>query len=83
MAQLKKYELQDLSIWKEWLVYATALGVGEKVANAMKELNINVAEARYYPFMIYSFVHINRTYQAAYAPKGGGGGFGGSGAGGR
>jgi uncharacterized membrane protein len=30
-AMIKKYAPEDLVLWKEWLVYATALGVGDKV----------------------------------------------------
>ena len=34
----------DISMWGEWLVYGTALGVGENVEKAMKSLNIRVNE---------------------------------------
>ncbi|HIH87897.1 TPA: DUF2207 domain-containing protein, partial [Candidatus Bathyarchaeota archaeon] len=36
LSQLKKYGPEDLSMWGEWLVYGTALGVGDRVAEAMK-----------------------------------------------
>ncbi|MGA8777030.1 DUF2207 family protein, partial [Methanoregula sp.] len=44
MAMIQKYAPSDLSMWGDWLVYGTALGVGEKVENAMKSLNIHIAE---------------------------------------
>ncbi|HEX7556653.1 MAG TPA: hypothetical protein VF338_08510, partial [Leptolinea sp.] len=34
------YAPQDLAIWSEWLIYGTALGVGDCVSRAMKNLNI-------------------------------------------
>ncbi|RLF06007.1 MAG: hypothetical protein DRK00_02805, partial [Thermoprotei archaeon] len=39
-AMIQKYRPDDLSIWQEWLVYGTALGVGEEVVRAMERLNI-------------------------------------------
>jgi uncharacterized membrane protein len=44
-AMIKKYAPEDLILWKEWLVYATALGVGDKVMEAMADLNIHIPEA--------------------------------------
>ena len=44
MAMMQKYAPEDLSMWGEWLVYGTALGVGDKVEKAMKALNIRIAE---------------------------------------
>ena len=44
MAMIQKYAPADLSMWGEWLVYGTALGVGDKVEKAMKALNIRVAD---------------------------------------
>ena len=41
---IQKYAPADFSMWGEWLVYGTALGVGDKVEEAMKALNIRVAE---------------------------------------
>ena len=41
LAQMRKYAPEDLSMWGEWLVYGTALGVGDKVESAMASLNIN------------------------------------------
>ncbi|MCK7520923.1 MAG: hypothetical protein MZV64_26125 [Ignavibacteriales bacterium] len=36
--------LPIISMWGEWLVYGTALGVGENVEQAMKSLNIRIHE---------------------------------------
>ena len=44
MAMIQKYAPADLSMWGDWLVYGTALGVGDKVEKAMKALNIRVAD---------------------------------------
>ena len=42
LALIRKYAPEDLSMWGEWLVYGTALGVGDKVESAMASLNINI-----------------------------------------
>ncbi len=39
---MQKYAPQDLAIWSEWLAYGTALGVGDSVSRAMKDLNVPV-----------------------------------------
>ncbi len=90
MAMIKRYAPEDISIWKDWLVYGTALGVGEKVAKAMGVLNVKVPEVYTY----YCFGTFLTTWIST-APSGGGfgggmgggfgagGGFGGGGAGGR
>jgi len=93
MAQLKKYDMQDIIIWEEWLVYGTALGVGKKVAKSLKELKINIPQARYVPVMYGSFTTVNYAIMSTRSSSGGGGysggsfggggGFGGGGAGGR
>ena len=44
MAMIRKYAPEDLPMWGDWLVYGTALGVGDKVEQAMKALNIPVAD---------------------------------------
>ena len=85
LATINKKEIQDISVWKEFLIYGTALGVGERVAKTMKELNISTDELRIYPFLVLS---INRSYEAMATNSKGGGfgigsGFGGGGAGGR
>lgn len=43
-ASIKKYAPRDIAIWQEWLVYGTALGVGNVVVKAMKVLNIYTPE---------------------------------------
>ena len=44
LAMIQKYAPEDLSMWGEWLVYGTALGVGKNVEQAMKSLNIHIAD---------------------------------------
>ena len=81
-AMIKKYSLRDMNIWKEWLVYGTALGVGRKIARIMKELNIDIPERSYAPAIIST---LNTSISNMYVSSGGGfsGGFGGGGAGAR
>jgi len=90
MAHLEKYTDEDISIWKEWLVYAVALGVGKKVANRFRKLNINVPEADMLPYIYIAFASTNNTLASTTSSSSGGGGgigagggFGGGGAGGR
>ncbi|WP_456393001.1 DUF2207 family protein [Persephonella sp.] len=95
LAMIKKYAPEDIVIWKEWLVYGTALGVAKKVEKALKALNIKVPEVevsrrtRFRLHRIYIMTGRNlAALQASRAAKGGGGfgaggGFGGGGAGGR
>ncbi len=85
LATINKKEIQDIVVWKEFLIYGTALGVGDKVAKAMKELNIDTDEVRIYPILVLS---INNAYASVNTHSssgsfGVGGGFGGGGAGGR
>ncbi len=47
LALLGRYAPQDLVIWKEWLVYATALGVADKVVEAMEKLNVPIPREAY------------------------------------
>jgi uncharacterized membrane protein len=35
---------EDLTLWGDWVVYGTALGVGDKVESAMAALNVNMAD---------------------------------------
>ncbi|CAG0996593.1 hypothetical protein METP3_03002 [Methanosarcinales archaeon] len=88
MAMMKKYLPEDAIIWKEWLIYGTALGVGENVIKAMNALNVVIPEVSTAPSVYYSFHSVNSSVASAYsAATGGGGGvgggFGGGGAGGR
>lgn len=83
-AMIKKYGLMDLNVWKEWLVYGTALGVGRKISKVMKELNIGIPERSYAPVIIST---VNTSISNINSSSGGGGGFsggfGGGGAGAR
>ncbi len=95
MVMMKKYSPEDIVIWEEWLIYATTLGVAEKVEKAMENLKINIpikeksyfARRRFYR----TYYHISKVLTASKpkvsGPKGKsfgvGGGFGGGGAGGR
>jgi len=85
MAMMRKYAPEDLSMWGEWLVYGTALGVGDKVEKAMKALNIHIAETGV-PIgvigMSYAFIPLLHFTPPSHGGTGGGG-FGGGGAGGR
>jgi len=73
LALIRKYAPQDLSMWGEWLVYGTALGVGDSVVKAMKELKIQLPEVSLAPRIPSLFVPI----MLAAAPTGRGGGMGG------
>ncbi|MDI9633324.1 MAG: DUF2207 domain-containing protein [Methanolinea sp.] len=94
LALIRQYAPADLSMWGEWLVYGTALGVGDRVERAMRELHVPLPEAG---------VPLASGLSAAFVPVlafsppsrgggaggfgggsfGGGGGFGGGGVGGR
>jgi uncharacterized membrane protein len=77
LALIGKYAPQDLSMWGEWLVYGTALGVGDSVVKAMKELKIQLPEVNLAPRIPMLFLPI----MLAGAPSGRGGGIGGFGGG--
>lgn len=82
-AMIQQYSPADLMIWKEWLVYGTALGVGEKVAAAMSDLNIDIPEAVAVESMHTHFSHAYSFSSPRSSDSGGsGGGFGGGGGGG-
>jgi len=83
LAMIEKYRPADLSMWQEWLVYGTALGVGKKVAEAMKKLGVppvpGVGVVYVGPATIgHAYAYVSR---AASSGGGGGGGFGGVGGG--
>jgi len=92
-ASIRKYAPEDLNMWKEWLVYGTALGIGDKVAKALEKLQVSVPEARAAIYMPMYFGHAFRmtTPPATGTGVGGiggggfgaGGGFGGGGGGAR
>ena len=72
-AMLQKYAPEDLSIWKEWLVYGTALGVGAKVAKAMEQMNVYIPEARAVTYMPLYFVNVYGMTSPPYSGGSGGG----------
>jgi uncharacterized membrane protein len=79
-ASIQKCAPEDLRMWKEWLVYGTALGVGDKVVEAMRALNVEIPEIHVASEMHYVFTH---SYGLTSPPSSGGGGFGGGGGGAR
>ena len=94
LALIQQYSPADLSMWGEWLVYGTALGLGDKVEQAMKNLNISLPDVG---VPLYSNMPVIFAPIVLYSPPssggsggfggggsfGGGGGFGGGGVGGR
>ncbi len=82
-SQLDRYGPEDINMWGRWLVYGTALGVGDKVAEAMNMLEIDYAPVRFVPTYYYWFRPITtaRLYGSSRGGSGGrgGGGFGGGG----
>ncbi len=90
-AQMKKYLKEDYSQWKDWLIYATALGSAEKLLKSLKELSILTPKDYDDTSRIHSYIvaYSLLGYSAAHPRSsggggiGGGGGFGGGGGGGR
>lgn len=79
-AMIKKYAPEDLGMWKEWLIYGTALGVGDKVREAMSALNIIIPIAAAESGMRTHFAHAySASTPRSSGSGGGGGGFGGGG----
>ncbi len=97
LAMMKKYAPEDILIWKEWLLYAVALGVADGVEKAMDDLKVKIPEAPKARLvrrrLHHTYVHVNSSYRDARVSSSGGGGlgggfgagggFGGGGAGGR
>lgn len=89
LAMIKKYSPEDISIWKDWLIYGTALGVGDKVVEAMKSLNLSELVADYviihsnYDSMKTSVDSVYSSTTGSGGGFGAGGGFGGGGGGAR
>ncbi len=94
LAMIKKYSPNDIEMWREWLVYGTALGVAEKVEEAMKVMNVQLPEIekerKFKRKMHDSYTYTGSQLMELRSPSasgggsfGGGGGFGGGGAGGR
>ena len=76
-AMIQRYKPSDLSMWQEWLVYGTALGVGEEVVRAMERLNIPVPrEAALIILGRPVIIGALNTASKSAGGKGGGGGFG-------
>ena len=87
IAMLKKYGPEDIVIWSEWLLYATAFGVSKKVIKAMKE-KFPFEYVEFYNTMIllvYSIVGVGfpPLYEEIAFDFVLGGGFGGGGGGAR
>lgn len=82
-SQIDNYGPEDVSMWGRWLVYGTALGVGDKVAKAMEMLEVDYAPMRLVPTYHYWFrpMIIAPRYHPPSSRGGRGGGFGGGGGG--
>lgn len=63
LALIRKYPPRDLSMWGEWLVYGTALGVGDTVVREMKELDVQSPDVQIAPALRAGFSAI-----AAFTP---------------
>ncbi len=94
LSQIERYPPEDIGMWGEWLVYGTALGVGDSVARALNQLNIDLPEAQYvrsmpvyfHPFVVASTRKVSSSGGRVSGSFGGGGfgaggGFGGGGGG--
>jgi uncharacterized membrane protein len=79
LALIKQYSPQDISMWGEWLVYGTALGVGGKVEKAMETLHISLPEAGVPLAMGLRTAFVPVLAFSAPSQGGGSGGFGGGG----
>ena len=79
LALIRQYSPQDVSMWGEWLVYGTALGVGKKVEQAMEALHISLPEAGVPLAMGVRSAFVPVLAFSAPSRGGGGGGFGGGG----
>ena len=94
LSQIERYPPDDIGMWGEWLVYGTALGVGDSVVRALKQLNIDLPEAQYarsMPVYFHRFVLASTRKVSSSGGRvsgsfggggfGSGGGFGGGGGG--
>jgi uncharacterized membrane protein len=63
LALIRKYPPRDIAMWGEWLVYGTALGVGDTVIREMKELDVQSPGVRVAPALRAGFSAI-----AAFTP---------------
>jgi uncharacterized membrane protein len=82
-AMVRKYAPQDIVIWKEWLIYATALGVANRVKAVLKRFNIDLPEVEEVEELKVSFSvsdsELNSVLSGSsgFSFGAGGGGFGG------
>ena len=63
LALIRKYPPRDIAMWGEWLVYGTAMGVGDTVIREMKELDVQSPDIRIAPALRAGFSAI-----AAFTP---------------
>ena len=92
---LNEKEIPAIEVWEEYLVYATAFGIAQKVLKQLKEIYPNIEELDTIgTSCIYFMYHtnfsttfsssINSAISTSYSSAtGGGGGFSGGGGGGR
>ncbi|HWQ67108.1 MAG TPA: DUF2207 domain-containing protein [Methanospirillum sp.] len=88
---IRRYAPSDIRMWGEWLVYGTALGVGDQVMKSMKDLKVTTSEFStggggtmfLGPALFYSAFRPVTAYSPPSSSSGigGGGGFGGGGGG--
>lgn len=86
-SMIKEYPPESVTVWNHYLVYATALGVADKVSENMKlsvppeELN-NSDIYRFHYYGGYAMLGTSMNHGATTGTSDSGGGFGGSGGGG-
>jgi uncharacterized membrane protein YgcG len=85
---IQKYGKEEILMWKNWLVYATALGVAEKAISQMRQYGKEMSDSAYLSlnrttrFAAIGFYAVNSHAMAMSPSHGGHGGFGGGGFGG-
>jgi uncharacterized membrane protein len=80
---MKRTPPQGVVLWEKYLVYATALGVGKKVLELMKQMNV-INEQTYNSYaVLYTSSAFGSFSSKGGGAGGGGGGIGGGGGGGR
>ncbi len=92
-SRIREYAPQDTVIWGKWLIYGTALGVGDTVSRVLRDLNIDIPVAKistlmplyFHPLVVASAPsrgNVSSGFSSGGGGSfGGGGGFGGGGAG--
>lgn len=74
-SRLNEKDIPEVSLWEEYLVYATAFGIGDKVLNSMKLRNINnnvienVSFINDYDNYVGSFSNISNNISYVSVPK--------------